>query len=166
MSLENISLPKNQSRSRGLYEYLREAILTGIIKDNENLKEENIAKLAGVSKTPVRARTGARPVNWTLIVIRVTEVEIETPVRLHPRQSAKWYALHRRDRRCPVARHGAQRRARVGLHKEVRCHASCLVRIPRRFRFRDRAREETQSLETRLEDQLDRRDLSGLGGSI
>jgi DNA-binding GntR family transcriptional regulator len=54
MPLTKIVLPGKRSKAEELYEFLRNAILDGIFEPNERIREENIAALASVSRTPVR----------------------------------------------------------------------------------------------------------------
>ncbi len=54
MPLEPVNLPGNRSRAQELYNWLRAAILAGVLKPHERLVETTIAELASVSRTPVR----------------------------------------------------------------------------------------------------------------
>lgn len=54
MPLEPVKLPGMRSRADELYDWLREAIISGELKPSERLVETMIADLASVSRTPVR----------------------------------------------------------------------------------------------------------------
>jgi DNA-binding GntR family transcriptional regulator len=54
MPLTKFVLPGKRSKAEELYEFLRTAILDGILEPNERVVEENIAVMASVSRTPVR----------------------------------------------------------------------------------------------------------------
>jgi DNA-binding GntR family transcriptional regulator len=53
-ALDVISLPGRTHRADELYEYLRAAILDGTLPPEERVVEQRIAKMASVSRTPVR----------------------------------------------------------------------------------------------------------------
>ena len=53
-SLTAIRLPGRTHRADELYEYLRRAILDGTLRPEERIVEQRIAKVASVSRTPVR----------------------------------------------------------------------------------------------------------------
>ena len=52
--MASLSKPKSAVWRDKVYEYLREAILTGQLEPNSRLKESYYSKLLGVSRTPVR----------------------------------------------------------------------------------------------------------------
>jgi DNA-binding GntR family transcriptional regulator len=54
MPLEPVTLPGQRSRAQELYSWLRAAILSGQLRPHERLVETTVAKLASVSRTPVR----------------------------------------------------------------------------------------------------------------
>lgn len=54
MPLSKVQLDSGLPRADALYEYLRGAILSGVLQPNERLVETEIARLSGVSRTPVR----------------------------------------------------------------------------------------------------------------
>jgi DNA-binding GntR family transcriptional regulator len=54
MPLSRVRLPGARSRADELYEWLREAIISGELRPSERLVETTIADLASVSRTPVR----------------------------------------------------------------------------------------------------------------
>jgi DNA-binding GntR family transcriptional regulator len=54
MPLTKIVLPGKRSKAEELYDFLRAAILDGVLEPNERVVEENIAVMASVSRTPVR----------------------------------------------------------------------------------------------------------------
>jgi DNA-binding GntR family transcriptional regulator len=54
MPLTKFVLPGKRSKAEELYEFLRTAILDGVLEPNERVVEENIAVMASVSRTPVR----------------------------------------------------------------------------------------------------------------
>jgi DNA-binding GntR family transcriptional regulator len=54
MPLEPVTLPGQRSRAQELYSWLRAAILSGQLSPHERLVETTVAKLASVSRTPVR----------------------------------------------------------------------------------------------------------------
>jgi DNA-binding GntR family transcriptional regulator len=54
MPLQQIELPGERSRAQELYDYLRDAIVSGELKPRERLVESHVAQLAAVSRTPVR----------------------------------------------------------------------------------------------------------------
>jgi DNA-binding GntR family transcriptional regulator len=53
-SLATIALPGRTHKADELYEYLRGAILDGTLPPDERLVEQRVAKIASVSRTPVR----------------------------------------------------------------------------------------------------------------
>lgn len=54
MPLQPVTLPGERSRAQELYSWLRAAILSGQLRPHERLVETTVAKLANVSRTPVR----------------------------------------------------------------------------------------------------------------
>jgi DNA-binding GntR family transcriptional regulator len=54
MPLKPVQLPQQRSRANELYDWLRDAIETGELQPRERLVETTIARLANVSRTPVR----------------------------------------------------------------------------------------------------------------
>ncbi len=54
MALESIELPNGPSLSQSLYEYLRQEIVTGRLSPRDRLVEQDVAKAAKISRTPVR----------------------------------------------------------------------------------------------------------------
>lgn len=53
-SIKRIRLPGVRSRADELHDFLRDAILSGELRPNERLVEASIARIANVSRTPVR----------------------------------------------------------------------------------------------------------------
>jgi DNA-binding GntR family transcriptional regulator len=54
MPLKPVQLAQQRSRANELYDWLREAIVSGELQPHERLVETTIAQLASVSRTPVR----------------------------------------------------------------------------------------------------------------
>lgn len=64
MPLTSIELSGNQSVASELYDWLRVAIESGVLRPHERLVEMEIARLAGVSRTPVREALHRLEVDW------------------------------------------------------------------------------------------------------
>ena len=82
-ALNVISLPGQRSRAVELYDFLRGAIADGRLQPGDRLVEAKIARLASVSRTPVReairmldADGLVRPANDGLVVVGLTAQEI------------------------------------------------------------------------------------------
>jgi DNA-binding GntR family transcriptional regulator len=52
--LKPVQLPQQRSRANELYDWLRDAIVSGKLQPHERLVETTVAQLASVSRTPVR----------------------------------------------------------------------------------------------------------------
>jgi DNA-binding GntR family transcriptional regulator len=76
-------LSRHHSRAQAVYEYLRDAILSGDLRPNERLVEDQIAESASVSRTPVREAIRkleveglVRQTRVGIIVVEITATEL------------------------------------------------------------------------------------------